>query len=415
MALDNLTRRLGTKGRQPSIKLEVTPLDQEGRFNKGQPFTISEFTSYSFSSNILIPVDTFTFSFRPNPPKKSDRSTYYDRLVMEGDLVTLTVDDQPLATGIVNDRSSDTDANGGVIITINGRDLMGGLEDNDAVNPDSTILWTSVASIRVVLASLLENTRIKQYALRSLPEKVTSFFATNPGESKLAALQRFLEPLNSLAWMDATGKLLLGRPNFSNGARGVLGIQSFDRVSNVLNFRVVRASGQIPNGVLAIWTALEKVQTITKQQMRLNNAAGPSRLYKAKHFIYRTIATSAPDGTDTKDGLALLQRFVTEGPNFMASLAAREIARENINELLVTFTVPGHFNEHGEPFAPDQCYNIVYDLEGIDEKMYLFSAEYGLSEDGGQVTHLSFCKLGTIVSGATSDVIDPLALDRGLA
>lgn len=400
MSLDDLTSKLGKTGRSPPVKLEVYPLDTAGRFNRGAPFTVERFTSYSFNSNILIPVDTFTFSFRPEPPDRADRSSFYDRIVCGGDTVQLTVDGEAISTGYIDAPESDTDADTGALLTLNGRDLMGFLEDNDAVNPDATIIWSGRSDIRDVLPRLLKNTRVRGFEFKNMPEDVSSYFATNPGESKLAALQRFLDPLNALAWMNAGGKIVCGKPSFDAPAAGTLGILMFDRKSNVLRMRVRRGSAQIPNGVLSIWTGLEQVQTIVAQQMKLNAAEGPSRLYKAGHRIYRTLATSAPDASDVKSGLPELERLSRSGgSDFLGAIAAREIARENVNELLVTCSVPGHLNAEGDPYAPDQCYNIVYDAEGIDEKMYLFAVEYALSEEGGQVTHLSFCKLNTIVAG----------------
>jgi len=398
MALDDLTKKLDSDGRLAPVKLEVFPLDATG-FNRGRPFTIERFTSYSFSSSILVPVDTFSFSFRPEPPTQADRSTFYDRIVREGDTVQLTVDGEAIATGYIDARDTDTDVDTGVTLQLQGRDLMGFLEDNDAVNPDATILWANTANINDVLPALLRNTRIRGFETRNIDRNVKSLFATNPGESKLAALQRFLDPLNAIAWMTGGGKLVCGKPSFDGASQGTLGVRSFDRVSNVLKMRAHRASGQIPNAVLSIWTGNETVQTvISKKQMKLNAADGPSRLYKAGHRIYRTLATSAPDANDTKSGLTEVQRLISQGANYLDSLAAREIARENINELIVTCTVVGHLNANGDPFAPDQCYDIVHDADGIDEKMYLFGVEYGLSEDSGQVTHLSFCRLNTIVA-----------------
>ncbi len=395
MALDDLTSKLDKQGRMPAVKMEIEPLDTNGRFNRGNPFTIDRFISYSFSSNILIPVDTFAFSFRPEAPKKEDRSSYYDRIVMEGDAVQLTVGGVALATGYVDARDSDTDISTGVTLTVHGRDLMGMMEDNDAVNPDASILWFNSCTIKNVMEALIKNTRILSFETRDVDEKHKDFFGTVPGESKLAALQRYLDPLNALAWMNAGGGVVIGKPAFSSPAVGTLGVRIFDRTSNVLNFRVKRASGTIHNVILAIWTGNESVQTISKKQAKPNNAEGPARLYKAGHRLYRTIVTSAPSG-DVKDA-AELNRFIGSD-DYMSALAKKEMARENINEMIVTCSVPGHLNEQGDPFMPDQCYNIIHDAEGIDEKMYLFGVEYALSEDSGQVTHLSFCKLNTIVS-----------------
>jgi prophage tail gpP-like protein len=229
-------------------------------------------------------------------------------------------------------------------------------------------------------------------------------FATVPGESKLAALQRFLDPLNGLSWMSPTGKIIVGKPSFDLGSVGSLGIRIVGdtRASNVLTMRVHRAAGQIPNGILSVWLGNERIQTINKSNVVANGAEGPSRLYKAGHKLYRCITSSAPDASDAQTGLTELARLIATGPNYLAALAAREFARENINELIVTCTVAEHLNANGDPYAVDQCYDIVMDAAGVEKKMYLFACEYTLTEDGSQVTNLSFCNVNTIVADNNS-------------
>lgn len=389
MASDVISQ-LDKKGRLPPIKLEVFPLDGS------EPQTLGRFNSYAFNSNILIPVDTFCFVFKPKPPP----SLSYDKLIQEGDTVQLTVGDKPISTGYIDSIDIEVDVDGGTRISVNGRDLMGFLEDNDAVNPDASIVWTNATTLGDLLPKLIANTRIKGYGTRNLPIDVQSLFATMPGESKLAALQRFLDPINAVAWMSPEGFLRVGRPSFDSGSLGVLGIRQkgSKRTANVLGMRIHRAAGQIPNAVLSIWLGNEAVQTLSKSKVKLNSAEGPKRLYQAGHKIYRTIVTSAPDANDVKTGLSETQRLISQGSNYLGSLAAREMARENVNELIVTMSVVGHLNENGDPYAPDTCYDLVFDAAGLEKKMYLFGVEYTLSEDGAMTTNLSFCNLNTIVA-----------------
>jgi len=392
MALDDFSKRLDRYGRLPSIKLEVTPL-------QGKPFTIERFNSYSFSSNILVPVDAFSFVFKPALPTSSANT--WDKLIREGDVVQLTVGGEPLSTGFCDTPDINT-SNDGSIISVNGRDVIGYLESNDSVNPDSSILWTNFAKIGDVLPKLIENTRIQGFETRNMPDDVGTYFATTPGESKLASLQRFIDPLNAIVWASPTGKLVCGRPAFSDAPKGTLGMRIMGnvdgRLGNVLNMSIHRASGQIPNAILVVWTGNESNQVVNKSSLKLNAAEGPSRLYNAGHKLYRCIPVSAPDANNVQSGLPELSRLVAQGANYFGALAAREFARENVNELVVTCSVLGHINAAGEPYRVDTTYNIVHDAAGLDEKMYLYSVDYELSEDGSQVSHLAFCKLGCIVA-----------------
>lgn len=396
--LDDFTKALDKNGRQPAVKLEVTPL--EG----GKPFTISNFNSYHFASNILVPVDTFTFVFRPAMPKGGGDT--WDKLVRGGDLVQLTVDDKPLATGFCKVPVIDTD-DAGSRVAIEGADMMGYLERSDAVTPESEILYANTAQIGDVLPKIVAGTRIEKlgYETRNIPTDVSSIFATEPGESKLAALQRFLEPLNAIAWTTPTGKLVVGRPAFDSESQGSLGFRitgDGKRRGNCLNMSIRDNSADIPNAVIVVWTGNEGLATVQKQNERRNAAEGPKRLYNAGHKLYRCLPVSAPDANDVKSGLPEVSRLIAQGSNYLGSLAAREFARENTNELIVSCAVFGHLNAKGKPYVIDTCYDIVHDAAGLDEKMYLYSVDYELSEDGGQVTHLSFCKLGTIVADGNS-------------
>ncbi len=392
---DDVNSRLDRDGRLPSVKLEVQPLETSRK-----PFTITKFNSYAFASSIIVPVDTFSFVFKPAVPEKGNRNTLYRELVKEGDLVQLTVSGAAIATGYVTSTSFASDSSGDRI-TISGKDLMGFLEDNAAVNPDSSIIRGNSTSINEVVPQLLKSTRIRDFEVRNIDGKQHSLFGTNAGESKLAALNRFLDPLNGISWMSAGGKLVVGKPSFDGKVCGTLGMRTLGdkRKSNVMDMQIRRSSAQIPNAVLSIWTALEDIQKeISKQYLKINQADGPSRLYQSGHRIYRTIVTSVPTGADITEGTGV-QRLVTAGgSNFLDSLAAREIASENINELLVSATVYGHLNEQGDPYMADQIYHCIHDRDGLDENLYLYAVDYTLSESSGYVTTLQLCKLNTIVA-----------------
>lgn len=393
-----LAKNLSATGRNPSVTLEVHPLDTSKK-----PYTLDQFNAYTFSSSILIPVDTFSFTYKlPIDPRRNQPAA----LPQEGDTVQLSVANTPISTGYIDVVEIVTNESG-TVVTISGRDIIGVLEDNEAVNSDSGALWGNHERIDSVVGKLTEGTRLagKDFEVRGIDGTTQSLFATFPGESKLAALQRFLYPINALAWTTGDGTLVLGRPSFSTPALGTIGIQMLNgpRGGNVLDMRVRRASGQIANAVLPIWSGMESVQNIVgKQNLVLNAADGPSRLYKAGHKILRAAITSAPDAADRKDGLAEAVRLVAEGANYLQNTAARIIAAENIGELTVSCLVVGHINENGDPFIADQTYRVMHDAAGLDKTLYLQGVTYQLSEDGGQTTSLEFCNLNTIVAGSSA-------------
>lgn len=387
LANDSLQRQLDKSGRLPPVQLIIKPLD-------GSPqISVTQFLSYSFNSNIMVPVDSWSFNFAA-----PDDATPFPERVKEGDICVLLANGQTIATGIVDQIEIETDEEFGEKITVTGRDLMGQLEDQDAISFDSKPLWANKFTVRQALEALLHNTRIPGVELRDAPAKAY-LFATEPAEKKLAALQRYLEPLNCVAWSGPSGKLIVGRPNMAQKPIGTLILSRARRIANVTNIRVTRSATQIANIVVPIWSGQENVtDRVAPEGVLYNAAAGPTRLRKLGHRVPKTVVVSSPSGADPQELSGINALAVAGGSNILQAYAKREIARENQKEMIVQVSLPGHFNENGDPFLVDQVYKIEYDRGSVDEAMYLFSVDWQVSEEGGQKSVLTFCRLGTIVS-----------------
>lgn len=386
-----LERQVEQSGRLPPVALLLTPLDGS------KPVFLDRFLNYSFSSSILIPVDTFSFGF-----VAPDDTRPLNRIMREGDVVSLIANGNSLATGIVDQTEVETDADFGEKCQLNGRDLMGQLEDHSMVSIDSAPIYGNSYTISSVINKIIENTRIPGLITQQAPA-AAYLFAGEPTESKLSALQRFLDPLNCLAWCAGNGKIIVGRPNMAQGPKATLMLSKEKRISNVTDIKVIRSAAQIPNMVVPIWNGQENVQDrIGKQQVVVNPASGPARLLKLGHRLPRAVAYSAPNG-DAPQDLSGINAIKTAGSNLLQAVAKREIARSNQKEVVVQVVVPGHFNELGEPYQVDTVYKVEYDRGDVNEKMYLFQVEYSFSEESGQKTSLYFCRLGTIVS----DIVAP--------
>lgn len=379
-----IQKTLEATGRLPPVSLIVTPLD-------GSPTVfLDRFLTYQFDSSILIPVDTFNFTLA-NP----DADPFYNS-VKDGDIVNLYANDVPLATGIIDAPEVETDNQFGEKISIVGRDLMSQFEDQDSVSAQDAPIWAGSYTIEQAITKLMENTRVKGLRLQDAP-KGSYLFATEPGENKLSSLQRFIEPLNCLAWMDAAGNMVVGRPNMRQKAKGTIFCIRADRRSNVLSIKSVRSSTAIANIILPIWTGQEIVQNRVSPEQRMYNAAeGPARLRKLGHRVPKSVVVSTPQGSSAQD-LSGINQLSVGGSNLLQAHAKRELARQNHKELIVQAVVPGHYDENGEPYVQDTVYRVIYDRGPVDENMYLFHVSYQGSESG-QRTTLYFCRLGTIVS-----------------
>lgn len=387
LANDSLQKQLNEAGRLPPVQLVVKPLD-------GSPqISLTQFLSYNFNSNLMVPVDSWSFNFAA----PDDKSPFTDR-VKEGDICLLIANSETVATGLIDMIEVETDGDFGEKISVTGRDLMGQLEDQDAISFDSRPMWSNNYTVKQAAEALFHNTRIAGLELRDAPARAY-LFATEPSEKKLSALQRFLEPLNCVAWMGPSGKMIIGRPNMSQKPLGTLILSRARRTSNVLSMRATRSATQIGNIIVPIWSGQETViDRVTPEGVLFNAAAGPARLRKLGHRVPKTVVVSSPQGASPQELSGINALAVAGGSNILQAYAKRQIARENQKELIVQAVVPGHFNDIGTPFQVDQVYKIEYDRAGVDEAMYLFSVDWQASEESGQKTVLTFCRLGTIVS-----------------
>lgn len=387
----NLSRLLSRTGRLPKVELEIKPLEGTGSMG------FDQFVRYQFSSSIVVPIDAF--SFEVTAPGDTNAFINY---VREGDIATLYADGTVVATGIVDQVEIEVDGESGERASVHGRDLMGQLEDHTAVNIDKKPIWGGNLTIEESCKLMADGTRIRSVVSQDAPVTPT-LFATEPGESRISALLRHAEPLNCLLWSDAVGNLNVGRPNFRQGHQGTLVCNRTRRVSNVFSMRATYSSTSIPNKMVVLWSDVQNTQVgIPENQIFDNAAIGPSRLRQRGHNVIRTVMTSMPNGADAQSlaGAAEFQAASAANQTLLQALAKRELARANMNELIIQAVVPGHFNENGISYRPDQTYMVDFDRGGVNEKMYLFAVEWNLDEDRGQYSILWLCRLGTIVSDA---------------
>lgn len=387
IGVSGLERQLQKTGRMPPVTIIIKPL------SGGPSVTIDRFLSYNFSSSIIIPVDTFSFTFAaPDGPPLTD-------VIQDGDIATLLANDIPICTGIIDVTETETDAEFGEKSTISGRDTMGQLEDQDAVSLTSKPIFARQISIENGVKLICQDTKISQFDFRSVPSPSPApLLASEPGESKLSVLQRFLEPYNVVPWTGPSGQLIVGKPNMAQQKRGNIILSKSDRASNVLSARVRRSSTNIGNIVAAIWTGQEAIlNRVPPEQVLYNSAPGPTRLRKSGYLVPKAVVTSNVNGADPQ-GLSAVNAVSVAGARVIQANAKRQIARENFGEIQFECVVPGHFNQNGEPYQTDTVYNVYYDRGNVFEDMYLYQVQYQLSLELGQTTVLSFCRFGSIVA-----------------
>lgn len=392
-----LQKILETAGRLPPVALKITPLDPAI-----EPTFLDRALNYKFDSSILVPVDQFSFSVA-----SPDSVLPIPQIIHDGDVISLYANNVPICTGIIDSTEVEVDREFGEKVSIDGRNLLSQLEDQDAVSIDSTQIWGNNLTVDGVMQILLNSTRVPKDILKPDAPKKAYLFATEPGEKKLQALLRYLEPLNCLVWLNPQGKVVIGRPSQFDPPSGLIFCSRTKRDANVLDIRAHRSSATIPNMILPIWSGQESVQAaVGKEQVLLNKAKGPDRLRRLGHHLPRAVVVSNPRSADPQEFPDVTNIQVANqaqnvnkagGSNLLQAYGKKEIARANKDELIVTAVVPGHYNENGMPYLIDQTYKVQFDRGDVDEIMYLFQVSYEMSEEG-QKTTLYLCRQNTLVS-----------------
>lgn len=357
--------------------------------------SVRTFTSYNFERNILTPASAFRFT-APGVEKALRTA------IRSADLVTLWIVDQggkkqQIGTGIVDETDTHV-LPGNVEYLITGRDTLAQLVDNSAIDANNKIVNTENVRIDTLLATLIKGTRIPPaYVIQQVPNGAL-LFQTNPGETKINALQRYLEFMNCLVWTNPSGQIVLGKPNFTQNLSGKLILSSSNPDSNnVIDGRCRRG----PN--MAIRQIVTQLQTLgqvdansytvnnnDKDMLKISGSKGGRSVYRSFNY---------GQGNDTINQLTQVGNQSGNPQNIGAHLSLREIARENMKIIDVEMVVRGHINESGLSYNVDQIYNVQMDDDDVSEDMYVYSCAWELTIDHGMITRLKLCRLHTICAG----------------
>ncbi len=385
---------------------------------------IKLFTSYSFERNMLSPGAPFRFT-----APGVDKATRLQ--IRSGDTVQLIATDpsgapQPVGTGFIDETDTHISPHS-LEYVLTGRDTLGQLIDNTAVDKNNVILYIQQAplGLPMILQTLINNTRIPQTPINQNMPNGSLLFQTNPGETKMNALQRYLEFTNCLVWTAPNGQVICGKPNttaltaFNKMPTLVAGLtgapsvtfpslgKNAPQTTNVLDVRIRR------NTNLAIRRIIVQLQdfngadagnyNINNQDQDVQNVAGSG----AGRSVYDTF--SYGEGANTANFLTAVGNGNGDPKNLGAAIAQRTLARENVKVLEVEVTVQGHFDSNGSLFNVDTVYYCQFPDDNVNDQMYCYSVTHDLTLEHGMTTKLRLCKLaGTLVAGVYSTPVASL-------
>lgn len=376
--------------------------------------TVKTFDSYSFERNLLSPAAPFRFT-APGLDIDTRMS------IRSGDTIQLIATDDdgndvPVATGFIDE--TDTHISPGrVEYVITGRDTLGQLIDNAAVDSKNKIIALDNVSMSTIFNTLISNTRMPQKFSTQQLDNGPMLFQTNIGETKMNALQRYLQLTNSLVWTDPNGQAIIGKPDcipvplpivgnatLTVGTSGSVGLLSAvsditgTQATNVLDCRVRR---NVNNAIRQIVVQMQNGDSWNPGNYTLNNNDSDMTAVASSgvgRSVYMPFTFSA--GANAVNFFLKVANIPSPSNQLGAALGYREIARENVQILDVEITVQGHFDSTGELYDVDNIYYCNIPDEKISDNLYCYAVTMELTLDHGMTTKLKLCKMGTIVAGS---------------
>jgi prophage tail gpP-like protein len=382
------------------IRLTALPADPA---KKNKAYEITTFTSYAFDRSVLTPAAAFRFT-----APGVDQDT---RLaIRSGDVVRLYADNsqgqtKSVGVGFIDETDTHITASS-LEYSVTGRDVVSQLVDNDAVDVDAQMVFFARANINALVSTLLKDTRMMgAHLTKQLDTSAQLAVQTNPGETKITVLQRYLEWLNGLVWANNDGQLIVDKPNFAQKPNGALTLKYSDPSgNNLLEARVKRNINQAIRRIVTVLNGTEaSAATVGHSTLaNMDTSLKPYRGTNVGRSIMRTFDYA--NGADTLNQGLGLAKGSYEPQTIARAYSAREIAKENMHILDIEVVVEGHFNEFGALYDVDQVYRVTIEDENVAEPLYVYSVSYELTIDHGMITRMRLCRLYTIC--AYTDMFD---------
>jgi prophage tail gpP-like protein len=362
----------------------------------GSGTSLRTFDSYSFERNILSPGAAFRFT-APGVTAALRQS------IRSGDLVELFAIDPdgnalPIATGIIDETDTHVMPNR-IEYVLTGRDMLGQLVDNAAVDSKNAVIQAKDITLDGILQALIANTRIPaQFQINPPLPNGQILFQTNPGETKISVLQRYLEFTNCLIWCAPNGQLVIGKPNMASSTDDSVGLKLTSKKpqgNNLLEARVRRGTNL---AIRQITTQLQTLSIVPPTSTVMNNDKDMQKV--ASQGVGRSVFEmfSYGQGTDTINVLTQVGNSNSTPYAIGTAMSNRQLAKENMKIIDVEAVVRGHLNGDGDVYDIDQVYDVQIDADAVAEPMYVYSVAHELTLEHGRISRLRLCRLGSIVA-----------------
>lgn len=424
-------------------ELNTLALNIEGR-------SIKCWSEYETTSSYLDPTDTWNFKIAA--ATEEDRNMYLD-IFKGGRQVTASIGNKDQFTGKIDQAAIQYDSNGGTVVSIGGRDILGRFV-NSMVSPTLTVVQDST------ILSLLEN-YLRAYDLKKVynsdslnlniitgrPNKdslttqtktVTEVVSNkradlhkitlkelkaHPGEGLYQFFEKILRRLGFImkAMADGSG-IYISSPTYDGEAYGfIINKKTDSSKNNVKSSSYNTNYGSQPSLIMAEGFgggsefAKSKFQVILPNEFiavsKLNSDGTGVYDYDTQRVINkypkafvikpRTELLLNEPLFDLKNSYCptFLKDDESKSMEELKVFVIRKMAEYQRKAISLSYTVAGLTNQKGEPWAVNTLVNVDDDIHNIHENMWVESRTFNKSIGNGTTTTLKLIKPYTLVLG----------------
>lgn len=386
-------------------------------------FRLDTWTSYSFYSNFLTPVDEWHVTLEhEDPPKR-----LLDAL-QAGERVSLSVNGHIQGDGYIEDVVVSQSKDGGTQIVIEGRDRLAQMLDSNmdprfrfaenqtlqqfvlqcsapfGWSKDEHITDTNAGNQNVLTG---QNRGIRTSKKgRYLKDVLRHRLKPYPQEGAFHFMSRITQRHGLWVWLSADGtQLVVGKPTFDQGA-----LMSLTRlISNPAHNNVIHGTarsslksqpsiiiaqcrgggGEFPKSRLTMYmqnpgvvcdnSAIRAAYPDAKEVFALDDAGKP-----LANTDFRLITSTLPRPMFLEDD-------ESKTPEELANFIRREMALKMRQGFTAHYTVDQH-TQNGSPWAVDTMVQVDDDRCNIHEALYVIARTFTKSRTDGTKTHLELIK-----------------------
>lgn len=389
-------------------------------------FEIKTWTEYSYSANLEIPADGWSFTIGAE-----SLPGIVKPWLVPGQRVQLKINGAVQGTGYIDSVEVRASRSSGTEFVIQGRDLLAQAVDACA---DPTHTFKEGMTLEDVLMELFapfgwgsadkfilenETNTLAKAGIRGVPRTkrkriplkrfVLHQLRPYPREGVFQFASRITQRHGLMIWMIASGeRLVVSNPNFeidpfyriyrnSTGSTNVVdGSVKYDIKNQPTAIVADGASGGGEFGRARIKSIMANTVVATGDPAFQE----PFRKYPdANRVLGHAFAT--PVVVPRARTLYLHDEESTTQAQ-LDNFVRREMAHLQRESLTATYTVEGHGQITAEGFIPwtiDTTVDVVDDIAGLRERMYILGRTFHKSRSGGTTTTLQLIRLNTIVLG----------------